>query len=68
VVLGGVACGSGSASPHHFENMDGKMEHSNTIWNANLELDRQVKNEIERVFVHYFYDFELQRIFLKQGQ
>ena len=59
------ALNSGSAPPDNIENMDGKMEHSNAIWNANLELQRQVKNKIERVFLHYL---KLQRTFWKQGQ
>ena len=33
------------------------MEHSNAIWNANLELQRQVKNKIERIFLHYLKRF-----------
>ena len=33
--------------PDHFENMDDKMEHSNAIWNANLELQWLVKSKIE---------------------
>jgi len=36
------------------KNMGGKMKHSNAIWNANLELQRQVKNKIERVFLERF--------------
>ena len=51
------AWGSGLATPDNFENMDGKMEHSKAIWNANLELQRQVKNKIERVFWRYLKQF-----------
>ena len=39
------------------ENMHGKMGYSNAIGNANLELQRQVKNKIERVFLHYLKRF-----------
>ena len=46
------------------------MEHANAIWNANLELQRQVKNQIEGVFLHYLKRFESaeQRKIWKQGQ
>ena len=45
------------------------MEHSNAIWIANLELQRQVKNKIERVYSYTIWnDLEMQRNFWKQGQ
>ena len=59
------AWGSGSAPPDNFENIDGKMEHSNAIWNANLELQRQVKNKIERIFLHYLKPFGITENILK---
>ena len=33
--------------------MDGKTEHYNAIWNVYLELQKQVNNKKERVFLHY---------------
>ena len=59
------AWGSGSAPPDNFENIDGKMEHSNAIWNVNLELQRQVKNKIERIFLHYLKPFGITENILK---
>ena len=45
------------------------MEHSNAIWIANLELQRQVKNKIERVYSYTIWnDLEMQNFFWKQGQ
>ena len=40
--------------PDNSENMDVKMEHSYVFWNANLELQRQVRNKKERVFLERF--------------
>ena len=59
------AWGSGSVSPDKFENMDGKIEHFNAIWNANFELQRQVKNKIECVFLHYLERFGIAKKILK---
>ena len=37
--------------------MDGKMLHYDAIWNAILELQRQVENKMERVILHYLERF-----------
>ena len=37
--------------------MDGKLVHSNAVCNASLELQRQVENKMERVFLHYLERF-----------
>ena len=43
--------------------MDGTMEHSNAIWNANLELQRQVKNKLRVYSYTIWNDLELQIFF-----
>ena len=44
-------------TPAHFDTMDGKMLHYDAIWNAILELQRQVENKMERVILHYLERF-----------
>ena len=53
----GAGGAGGSAPPDIIEIIDSKMEHFNAIWNANLELQRQVKNKKEHVFLHYLKRF-----------
>ena len=60
-----VAWGSASASTDIFDNKEGKMVHSNAIWNANVELQIQVENKREHVFLHYLERFVTSEKILK---
>ena len=51
------AWGSGSAQSANFENMDIEMVHSNAIWNAILELQRQVWKQYRACILTLFERF-----------